>query len=97
MGGSAYVGLAGTLWLFAAVGSLFAVAQVLLYSRIAAEDRRVAAPMWLLLVVEVTVVGLWWNGSPTEIVLVALATATVLVGLGVLAEVEEHRPRGSRG
>ena len=97
VGGSAYVGLAGTLWLFAAVGSLFAVAQVLLYSRIAAEDRRVAAPMWLLLVVEVTVVGLWWNGSPTEIVLVALATATVLVGLGVLAEVEEHRPRGSRG
>jgi hypothetical protein len=97
VGGSAYVELAGRVWLFAAVGALFAVAQLLLYSRLATEDRRVAAPMWLLVLGEVVVVSLWLHGSPTEIVLVALTTAGVLVGLGVLAEVDEHRPRTGRG
>jgi hypothetical protein len=85
------------VWHFAAVGALFAVAQLLLYSRLATEDRRVAAPMWLLVLGEVVVVSLWLHGSPTEIVLVALTTAGVLVGLGVLAEVDEHRPRTGRG
>jgi hypothetical protein len=91
IGGSAYLGLADRVWLFAATGALLAVAQLLLYSRLAAEDRRVAAPMWLLVLGEATVVTLWWHDSPTEIVTVALSTAVVLVGLGVVAEIEEHR------
>ncbi len=97
VGGSAYLALADRVWLFAAVGSLFAVAQLLLYSRLAAEDRRVAAPMWVLVAVEVAAVTLWWHGSPTQIVLTALATAVVLVALGALAEAEEHRPRRAGG
>jgi hypothetical protein len=90
IGGSEYVGLADRAWLFAATGSLFAVAQLLLYSRLATEDRRVAAPMWFLVAGEVLAVTLWWHGSPTEIVRVALTTAFILAVLGVLAEAAEH-------
>jgi hypothetical protein len=89
IGGSEYVGLADRAWLFAATGSLFALAQLLLYSRLATEDRRVSA-MWLLVAGEVLAVTLWWHGSPTEIVLVALTTALVLAALGALAEAAEH-------
>lgn len=101
VGGSAYVAMADRLWLFAALGSLFALAQLLLYSRLATEDRRAAAPVWALVVVEVTLVAVWFHATVTEIVLVALAAAVTLVGMGAWAEVEEHRAgttsRGRRG
>ena len=47
-------------------------------------------PTWLVVLGEVTVVGLWRHDSITAIVTTALAAATVAVALGVLAEAHEH-------
>lgn len=91
VGGSAYTALANRAWLFVAVGSLLAVVQLLIYSRLAGEDRRVALPTWLLVVAEVSVVGGWRHDSITAIVTTAMAAALAVGLLGLLAEAVEHR------
>jgi O-antigen/teichoic acid export membrane protein len=90
VGGGAYVSVADRAWLFAAAGAMLAVVQLLLYSRLAGEDRRVALPMWLLVVAEVAVISLWRHANVTEVITTALATAACAALLGVLAEVHEH-------
>jgi O-antigen/teichoic acid export membrane protein len=90
VGGDAYVSLAGRAWLFAATGAMLAVVQLLLYSRLAGEDRHVALPMWLLAALEVGVIWHWRHASITDIVTTALATAATVTLLGLLAEVHEH-------
>jgi len=90
VGGAAYASLADRAWLFAAVGSMLALVQLLIYSRLAGDDRRVALPTWLVVLGEVTVVSLWRHDSITAIVTTALAAATVAVALGLLAESHEH-------
>jgi hypothetical protein len=90
VGGGAYVSLADRAWLFAANGALLAVVQLLLYSRLAGEDRRVALPMWLVVAAEITVIWIWRHASVTEVVTTALATAAGVALLGLLAEVHEH-------
>jgi hypothetical protein len=90
VGGAAYVSLADRAWLFAALGSLLAIVQLLIYSRLAGEDRRVALPTWIVVLAEITVVSVWRHGSITAIVTTALAAAAVVVALGALAEALEH-------
>jgi len=90
VGGSAYSELGDRVWLFAAAGSLLAVAQVLLYSRLATEDRRAVAPMWALVALEAVVIGLWRHGSPTEVVSVVVCAALALAIGGALVEAVEH-------
>jgi hypothetical protein len=90
VGGAAYASLADRAWLFAAVGSMLALVQLLIYSRLAGDDRRVALPTWLVVLGEITVVSLWRHDSITAIVTTALAAATVAVALGLLAESHEH-------
>ena len=97
VGGSAYVSLADRAWLFAAVGSLLALVQLLIYSRLAGDDRRVALPTWIVVVGEVAVVCLWRHDSITAIVTTALGAVAVIVILGVLAEAHEHGIHRSRG
>jgi hypothetical protein len=90
VGGGAYTALADRVWLFAATGAVLAVVQLLIYSRLAGEDRRVAVPVWLLVAGEVTVISLWRHDTVTAVVTTALATALAAALLGVLAEVDEH-------
>jgi hypothetical protein len=90
VGGSAYVSLANRAWLFAAVGSLLALVQLLIYSRLAGDDRRVALPTWIVVFGEVTVVSLFRHDSITAIVTTVLAAAGVAICLGALAEAHEH-------
>lgn len=99
VGGSAYDELAGRVWLFALAGSSLAIAQLLLYSRLAAEDHRIILPMWLLVGVEVLVVAGWRHGSPTEIVTVVVAVTLTLAAAGAVTEAREHGilRRGRRG
>jgi hypothetical protein len=96
VGGSAYTELGDRVWLFAAAGSLIAVAQTLLYSRLATEDRRAVAPMWGMLLIEMLVIALWRHGSPTEIVTVVVGTALSLAVAGALVEAAEHGVRRRR-
>lgn len=91
VGGAAYASLAPRVWLFAAVGSLFALAQLLLYSRLAARDRRALFGVWTaLLLLMLLVVGLR-HGSVTQIVTSVLVAAAALVAAGLVAELLEHR------
>jgi O-antigen/teichoic acid export membrane protein len=96
VGGSAYVSLADRAWLFAANGALLAVVQLLLYSRLAGEDRRVSLPMWLIVAGEIAVIWIWRHASVTDVVTTALATAAGVALLGLLAEVHEHDLLGRR-
>jgi O-antigen/teichoic acid export membrane protein len=91
VGGSAYASLAPRVWLFAAAGSLYALAQLLLYSRLAATDRRALVAVWAALLFLVVLVVGGRHDSTTEIIVSVIAAATALVGTGALAEVHEHR------
>jgi len=88
VGGSAYGGTLGSAaWMFAALGTVLAVAQLLLYSGIAAADRFAAVAVWTAAVLEcVAVEALAAAGSLTPVALVGTATAvaTALVAAGLL-------------
>jgi hypothetical protein len=87
IGGSAYGTAPGrAVWLFALLGSLLAVAQLLLYSGIAAADRVSVAAVWLAAAGECAVVeGLAATGrlSTGSLVATAATTAAVLVATGL--------------
>ncbi|GAA4430238.1 polysaccharide biosynthesis protein [Actinokineospora soli] len=81
IGGAQYAGADLPMWRFALVGSLLALVQILLFSRIAHGDRRSAALIWLAVVAEVALVagGLRWGvGS-------VVAAAVIATGLLALA------------
>lgn len=88
IGGSAYGGSTGSAtWLFAALGTLLAVAQLLLFSGIASADRLAGAAVWTAALVEFLAVEvLAASGRPTllTIVVPALGAGAVLVGTGLL-------------
>jgi O-antigen/teichoic acid export membrane protein len=78
LGGSQYKDLGSEAWLFALEGSAFALVQVLLYSRLAAQDRRAVLAVWGALAVLVVVVVGWRHNSVAEIV-----TSVVIVSLAL--------------
>ncbi|HEY0402758.1 MAG TPA: hypothetical protein VGD09_12130 [Blastococcus sp.] len=87
VGGSAYGSeLGGAVWLFAALGTLLAVAQLLLYSGIAAADRRSVLAVWTAAVAEcvaVEVLAATGRLSMLSIAATAAVTAGVLVTTGL--------------
>jgi O-antigen/teichoic acid export membrane protein len=87
VGGSAYGSeLGGAVWLFAALGTLLAVAQLLLYSGIAAADRRSVLAVWTAAVaqcVAVEVLAATGRLSMLSIAATAAVTAGVLVTTGL--------------
>jgi O-antigen/teichoic acid export membrane protein len=88
--GAEYRPVSGWLWLFAAEGALFAIAQLVIMSRIAATDRLVAALLWAALLAEVGTVAVV-HGSIGTILTVAAATAALIVVAGLLIPVRAKR------
>jgi O-antigen/teichoic acid export membrane protein len=88
VGGPAYgAHLSGVVWLFAALGTLLGVAQLLLYSAIAARAAAPVTAVWIAVAVEVAAIAvLSAAGGPTvaRIVGCATAAAALLVGAGLL-------------
>lgn len=88
VGGSAYGdSLGAAAWLFALLGTLMAVAQLLLYSGIAAADHRATAAVWAAAALEVVVVeALAAAGRLTLVttVLTAVGAALLLVSTGLV-------------
>jgi uncharacterized membrane protein YoaK (UPF0700 family) len=84
LGGAQYVELGSEAWLFALEGSAFALVQVLLYARLAAQDRRAVLTVWVALVVLVGIVALWRHNSVAEIVTTVVAVSLVLAVVGLL-------------
>jgi amino acid permease len=71
------------IWLFALEGSAFALVQVLLYARLAAQDRKAVIAVWIALITLVVTVATWRNDSVTDIVttVVVVSLALTVVGL----------------
>jgi O-antigen/teichoic acid export membrane protein len=96
VGGSAYAALEPDVWRFALLGSAQSLAQFLLYSRLAVDDRSAVIGLWAT--VGVLGFGVWFgpHASVTDIV----TTATVaVVGLclygAILARRELRQPASS--
>lgn len=90
--GSGYRDLAPVVWLFVALGGLLAVAQVLLYARVAVDDRRLGLVSWLT--VGLLALAVLTDPAPdvTGVALRALAAVGVLVAAGLVAEREAFLP-----
>ncbi|MCW2581057.1 MAG: Membrane protein involved in the export of O-antigen and teichoic acid [Blastococcus sp.] len=88
VGGSAYGdSLGAATWVFAALGTLLALAQLLLFSGIASADRLATAAVWAAAAAEcLAVQALAAAGrlSVVPLAVVALATAVLLVGVGLV-------------
>jgi O-antigen/teichoic acid export membrane protein len=82
IGGPDYAGVTSSLWLFAATGSMIALAQVLLYDRLARDERRAALVVWGGVVVLVVLVVARFHTSVTQIIGSALTAATAVVAVG---------------
>jgi O-antigen/teichoic acid export membrane protein len=87
--GGAYAELAPELWRFALLGTLLALVQVQVSSRIAGNDRRAFGWVWVAAVVELLVIVVWANTSIAAVV----TAACVVVGLLVIAELVSNRLR----
>ncbi|MGZ4505672.1 MAG: lipopolysaccharide biosynthesis protein [Blastococcus sp.] len=96
VGGAAYgAELGSASWLFAVLGTLLAVAQLLVYSGIAAADRVAVTAVWTAAGAECAVVaGLAGAGrlTVTTLVVTAVGVASVVVGAGLV-----HALRGGGG
>ena len=86
LGGSQYKELGSEAWLFALEGSAFALVQVLLYARLAAQDRRAVLAVWGALVVLVTVVAVWRHDTVAEIVTTVVFVSLVLTVVGLFLD-----------
>ncbi len=92
--GRAYDGVAQDVWLFAALGATLAVAQVVLYARLAVGDQRLGVAAWVAGAgICVTVVRLLPAPGVDDVVRTALAGAVLLALVGLLAERTALRSR----
>jgi O-antigen/teichoic acid export membrane protein len=88
IGGSAYgESLGSATWLFAALGTLLALAQLLLYSGIASADRPAVGAVWVAAAAEgavLKVLSATGRLSVVPLAGTAVGTALVLVAVGLL-------------
>lgn len=90
IGGPGYAASTMPVWPFALAGSMLALVQILLFSRLAAGDRRVTVLMWATVVVETVLVTTWLHSSATQVVTVA---ACCVGGLALSGAILELRAR----
>ncbi len=93
LGGTQYPELNGEIWLFALEGSAFALVQVLLYARLAAQDRKAVTAVWVALIVLVGTVVFWRNDSVVQITTV-VAVSLVLTVAGLFLDHRNSRRSG---
>ena len=86
LGGSQYRELGSEAWLFALEGSAFALVQVLLYARLAAQDRRAVLAVWGALVVLTFTVAVWRHDSVADIVTTVVGVSLILTVIGLFMD-----------
>ncbi len=91
LGGAQYADLASEAWLFALEGSAFALVQVLLYARLAAQDRKAALSVWIALVALVAIIVFWRHNSLAEIVTSVVAVSLALTIAGLVMDARSSR------
>lgn len=93
--GSEYASVAGSAWLFATAGVVLAGVLLFLYAGMAVHDRRLAVAVWFVAAAECVLVGLFWHANRSEILLVAIAGALLLLITGLALELSGRR-RGDK-
>ena len=88
------MGLGENAWRFALEGSAFALVQVLLYARLAAQDRRAVLLVWAALIVLVLSVSLWFHNSVEQIVTTVVVVSLVLTAVGLFID-RRSSPKGT--
>ncbi len=96
IGGRAYAGNSLPLWQFALVGAFLSLVQLLLFARIASADRRSTVAVWVVVAVEIALISLWLNDSPTQVVAAASVATGLLVVVGAVVEFRAQRSNGSK-
>ncbi len=91
IGGPGYAASTMPVWPFALAGSMLALVQILLFSRLAARDRRVTVLMWATVLVETVLVTTWLHSSATQVVTVAACCAGALALSGAVLEWRSRR------
>jgi hypothetical protein len=91
IGGADYAGSPIPIWPFALVGSMLSLVQILLYSRIASNDRRSTLLIWGAVAVEIVLVTTWLNGMLTQVVTAAVVATGLLVCAGAVVEFRSRR------
>lgn len=86
LGGAQYSDLGSEAWLFALEGSAFALVQVLLYARLATQDKKAVIAVWVALVALVIAVAGWRHNSVAEIVTTVVAVSMVLTIVGLFMD-----------
>ena len=81
--GPEYADMANYLWIFGVIGSAFALAQFLLYARLAVDDRRAVFAVWLAILGIVVTVVIWHN-SFVQIAAIVAGWALLLALVGVV-------------
>ncbi len=92
LGGVQYPDLGSEAWLFALEGSAFALVQVLLYARLATQDRMAVVAVWVALVVQVLIVSLWRHDSVVDIVTTVVFVSLALTVAGLIMDRKRHIP-----
>ncbi len=90
VGGSAYAEVQPHLWLWALLGTLMAMLQVIVYALLARESRRTAYLIWVALVV-VGVAGLAADSVTGLLTTVLLVTTTLIVVLLISGSIRNRR------
>lgn len=90
IGGSAYEELVSEVWIFAAIGAAYALAQFLLYGQIAASKRAAIAVLWIAVLVLVGCVWLF-HASVLQIAIIVLVVALCLALIGGIELLVELR------
>jgi O-antigen/teichoic acid export membrane protein len=91
VGGSQYAALVPVAWLFAAIGATFAVAQALLLTRLAVDDRRAVLAVWSAAALLIGLATLVLPRTVSGLATSALASGAALVLVGVTVAAREIR------
>jgi O-antigen/teichoic acid export membrane protein len=95
IGGAAYQGLVSDVWVFAAAGAMYALAQFLLYGQIAASKQAAIVVLWIAAVGLVALVWVMHN-SVLQVAVLVLCVASLVALIGVI-ELLVERMRDERG
>ena len=96
VGGPAYQSLASVAWIFAAVGATFALAQALLLTRLALDDRRAVIAVWLSAVTLVVLATLVLPRTVAGLATSALLAGMALAGIGIAVTARDLRAPTTR-
>lgn len=91
VGGAAYEDLAPIAWMFAAIGAAFALAQALLLTRLAVDDRRAVVAVWGAAVLLASLAWLVLPKTVAGLAMSALVAGLALCAVGLVAAVIDLR------